>query len=290
MDSLVGKLRREWDLLTNEINDGVHNQSRNRRILNKKISTDEFDLTKNIALEDGHHSMMRSSYPLDSKSKLPDSSAPKFAHSKSVDVKKHVQPSLSSENPDLSKPKRSSKSQRHPLTRTDSDRITSNNLSEQLSMTHATVERSLNNRLEQRSSNIFDRANDENSSDNSRQPNDKEVFSRDPTDCASSRLANTQKTTIAPAKKKHEHLQTTQSLRTETIPPSVSRKPLRFIFIRHGERINQALGPDWFSKAFHTRKYHAYDKNLPLVLPKRNSHLCFQFDTPLTGRFTFEES
>ncbi|UJR23824.1 hypothetical protein I4U23_026800 [Adineta vaga] len=36
-------------------------------------------------------------------------------------------------------------------------------------------------------------------------------------------------------------------------------KPLRIIFMRHSERANQALGPDWFNKAFRTNSYVAYD-------------------------------
>jgi hypothetical protein len=59
--------------------------------------------------------------------------------------------------------------------------------------------------------------------------------------------------------------------------------PLRLIFMRHSERANQALGPDWFVKAFRTNTYKAYDQNLPMVLPKRRVEQAYEFDTPLTG-------
>ncbi|CAF3469730.1 unnamed protein product [Rotaria sp. Silwood1] len=64
--------------------------------------------------------------------------------------------------------------------------------------------------------------------------------------------------------------------------PSV--RPFRIIFVRHGERANQALGPDWFSKAFRTHTYKAYDPNLPLLLPKRRFNQAYEFDVPLTVR------
>ena len=60
-------------------------------------------------------------------------------------------------------------------------------------------------------------------------------------------------------------------------------QPLRLIFMRHSERVNQVLGPDWFIKAFHTHTYQAYDANLPMVLPKRRFDRAYEFDAPLTG-------
>lgn len=63
--------------------------------------------------------------------------------------------------------------------------------------------------------------------------------------------------------------------------PSV--QPLRIIFMRHSERANQALGPDWFNKAFRTNTYKAYDQNLPFILPKRRFDQAYEFDAPLTG-------
>ena len=62
-------------------------------------------------------------------------------------------------------------------------------------------------------------------------------------------------------------------------------QPLRIIFMRHGERANQALGPDWFTKAFRTNTYKAYDQNLPVnVTPKRRFDQAYEFDAPLTGK------
>jgi hypothetical protein len=63
--------------------------------------------------------------------------------------------------------------------------------------------------------------------------------------------------------------------------PSV--QPLRIIFMRHSERANQALGPDWFNKAFRKNSYRAYDPNLPYILPKRRFEQAYEFDAPLTG-------
>jgi hypothetical protein len=63
-----------------------------------------------------------------------------------------------------------------------------------------------------------------------------------------------------------------------------SAQPLRIIFMRHSERANQALGPDWFNKAFRTNTYKAYDQNLPFILPKRRFDQAYEFDVPLTGR------
>ena len=61
-------------------------------------------------------------------------------------------------------------------------------------------------------------------------------------------------------------------------------KPVRIIFIRHGERVDQVFKPDWFTKAFRTNTYKAYDQNLPLNLPKRHFDRAYEFDTPLTGK------
>jgi hypothetical protein len=64
---------------------------------------------------------------------------------------------------------------------------------------------------------------------------------------------------------------------------TITGKPFRLIFMRHSERANQALGSDWFSKAFRTNGYKSYDQNLPMVLPKRDFDQAYEFDTPLTG-------
>ncbi|CAF1120093.1 unnamed protein product [Rotaria sp. Silwood1] len=63
-----------------------------------------------------------------------------------------------------------------------------------------------------------------------------------------------------------------------------SGRPLRFIFMRHSERANQALGSDWFIRAFRTGTYKAYDQNLPIILPKRRFDQAYEFDAPLTVR------
>jgi hypothetical protein len=62
-----------------------------------------------------------------------------------------------------------------------------------------------------------------------------------------------------------------------------SGRSFRLIFMRHSERVNQALGPDWFIKAFRTGSYQPYDQNLPMSLPKRRSDQAYQFDAPLTS-------
>ena len=65
-----------------------------------------------------------------------------------------------------------------------------------------------------------------------------------------------------------------------TVP---SKRILRLIFMRHSERADQALGYDWFSKAFRTNTYRLYDQNLPIVLPKRDFNQAYEYDVPLTG-------
>ncbi|CAF2151453.1 unnamed protein product [Rotaria magnacalcarata] len=67
-------------------------------------------------------------------------------------------------------------------------------------------------------------------------------------------------------------------------PPAgiLPKHPLRLIFIRHGERVNQALGSDWFKKAFRTNTYKPYDLRLPHILPKRHFNQAYEFDVPLT--------
>ncbi|CAF2725639.1 unnamed protein product [Rotaria sp. Silwood2] len=63
-----------------------------------------------------------------------------------------------------------------------------------------------------------------------------------------------------------------------------SGRHLRLIFMRHSERANQALGSDWFIKAFRTGTYKAYDQNLPVILPQRRFDQAYEFDAPLTVR------
>jgi hypothetical protein len=71
---------------------------------------------------------------------------------------------------------------------------------------------------------------------------------------------------------------------TSPLVAAPSVLPLRIIFMRHSERANQALGPDWFNKAFRTNTYKAYDQNLPFILPKRRFDQAYEFDVPLTGQ------
>ncbi|UJR25015.1 hypothetical protein I4U23_006376 [Adineta vaga] len=61
-----------------------------------------------------------------------------------------------------------------------------------------------------------------------------------------------------------------------------TRRPLRLVFMRHSERVNQALGAHWFMKAFESGSYKVYDPLLPEALPKRGSHHAYEYDVPLT--------
>jgi len=65
-----------------------------------------------------------------------------------------------------------------------------------------------------------------------------------------------------------------------------TNRPFKLIFMRHSERANQALGADWFSKAFRTNTYKSFDANLPISLPKRRVDQAYEFDPPLTGLFS----
>ncbi|CAF1237166.1 unnamed protein product [Didymodactylos carnosus] len=66
--------------------------------------------------------------------------------------------------------------------------------------------------------------------------------------------------------------------------PVSKTPPLRFIFIRHSERVDQTVGSDWFSRAFDLRTgaYHRYNINLPKSLPNRSHFQAYEFDPPLT--------
>ncbi len=66
-----------------------------------------------------------------------------------------------------------------------------------------------------------------------------------------------------------------------------SARPLRLLFMRHSERANQALGSNWFIKAFRTGSYQFYDPNLPKALPKRRFDQAYEFDVPLTGVYIY---
>ncbi|CAF1562262.1 unnamed protein product [Didymodactylos carnosus] len=84
----------------------------------------------------------------------------------------------------------------------------------------------------------------------------------------------------------HQHQQQVKSQIQNLFPIRSTTPQMRIIFVRHSERANQALGPDWFLRAFDQRTgvYHPYDMNLPKFLPKRQRFQAFRFDPPLTVR------
>ena len=90
-----------------------------------------------------------------------------------------------------------------------------------------------------------------------------------------------------PSKKNHDSLATHSTALIQHFEPvgaTLSGRPFKIIFIRHSERANQALGPDWFIKAFRSNVYKPYDPNLPPILPKRSSIQAYALDVPLTGQ------
>lgn len=59
---------------------------------------------------------------------------------------------------------------------------------------------------------------------------------------------------------------------------------LRFLIIRHGERVDATFGPGWTQRAFdYTGHYHPFDGNMPPILPFRMNRFDFEIDTPLTA-------
>lgn len=63
---------------------------------------------------------------------------------------------------------------------------------------------------------------------------------------------------------------------------------LRFFFVRHGERIDLAFGPQWIDQSFDRNgKYRRINLNMPSDLPARPSKRDFLGDSPLTeiGKF-----
>ena len=63
---------------------------------------------------------------------------------------------------------------------------------------------------------------------------------------------------------------------------------LRFFFVRHGERVDLAFGPQWIDQAFdRSGKYRRVNLNMPQELPYRASKREFLGDSPLTeiGQF-----
>ncbi|CAF1072196.1 unnamed protein product, partial [Adineta ricciae] len=64
-----------------------------------------------------------------------------------------------------------------------------------------------------------------------------------------------------------------------------SDAPLRFIIIRHGERVDVMFGAGWTQRAFDASgRYHAFDPNMPPSLPHRTNWLDYDVDTPLTAK------
>ncbi|CAF0828001.1 unnamed protein product [Adineta ricciae] len=80
----------------------------------------------------------------------------------------------------------------------------------------------------------------------------------------------------------HEEHSTAVPRHHELLDGASKRKPLRLVFVRHSERVNQVLGTYWFLKAFESGNYAAYDPLLPKALPQRHSHHAYEFDVPLT--------
>jgi hypothetical protein len=59
---------------------------------------------------------------------------------------------------------------------------------------------------------------------------------------------------------------------------------LRFIIIRHGERLDLAHGPGWTRHAFnYNGQYYPLHSNMPPSLPYRMNWLDYERDTPLTA-------
>lgn len=74
------------------------------------------------------------------------------------------------------------------------------------------------------------------------------------------------------------------TIRATPLPSISQSSTFRLIFLRHGERVNQVFGSDWFDHAFSNGTYHAFDHRLPIILPKRKFYQNFEFDVPLTGK------
>ena len=61
--------------------------------------------------------------------------------------------------------------------------------------------------------------------------------------------------------------------------------PIRFIIIRHGERVDVVYGGGWTQRAFTpTGQYYQFDANMPPSLPPRTNLLDYDVDTPLTAK------
>lgn len=61
--------------------------------------------------------------------------------------------------------------------------------------------------------------------------------------------------------------------------------PIRFIVIRHGERVDVMFGAGWTQRAFDPMgNYYPFDSNMPPSLPPRRNWLDYDVDTPLTTK------
>jgi hypothetical protein len=59
---------------------------------------------------------------------------------------------------------------------------------------------------------------------------------------------------------------------------------LRFIIIRHGERMDNTYGAGWTQRAFgYNGQYYPLDGNMPSTLPYRMNWYDYEIDTPLTA-------
>jgi hypothetical protein len=66
--------------------------------------------------------------------------------------------------------------------------------------------------------------------------------------------------------------------------PNLSDVPLRFIVIRHGERVDVTFGGGWTNYAFNNSgQYFAFAPNMPPSLPYRGNCFDYDVDTPLTA-------
>ena len=85
---------------------------------------------------------------------------------------------------------------------------------------------------------------------------------------------------VAPAAVHDDHQNAAYESASET-----SDVPLRFIIIRHGERVDVVYGAGWTKRAFTpTGQYYQFDANMPPSLPPRKNLYDFDVDTPLTAK------
>ena len=59
---------------------------------------------------------------------------------------------------------------------------------------------------------------------------------------------------------------------------------MRFLIIRHGERVDRFFGANWYKLAFdENEQYRPYHRNFPSSLPYRSNKYFWALDTPLTS-------